>query len=267
MPAMEYPPSSPPAPPEHAEHATGGADPTAVVAPDQAAAQTPNTETDHLPAPDWPAPGEPAAPPAEPPAALPNPFRYWGRSLVLALLVVILLALRQWDEARVPTRPLRPDVLLATPVPGATVSAADPSLNDTMLRLRTALLRRDTRALGNLADPEGLIVAAYGGEIPDTGYRVADPARLSQDILAGAQISLRGWRSDSRGRVLALTFGWQARPLRLSPNSTLEITDVTGLGLVNRAGTWYWRWLLPDASDRRVLSQQAQSLSWQPWPA
>ena len=262
---MEQSPASAPAPTGHG--ATDGAPPPpAGAARDQPEAPTPDAPAERF----WePLTGEasavPSAPQLEPRA--PNPFRYWGRSLVLAVLVMLLLALRQWDESRVPTRPVRPDVLVATPVPGATVSAADPSLNDTLLRLRTALTRRDARALANLADPDGLIVAAYGGELPETGYRVADPARFSPDILAGAQLTLRGWRSDNRGHVLALTFGWQVKPLRLSPNSTLELNDVTGLGLVNRAGTWYWRWLLPDAGDRRLLSQQAQSLTWQPWPA
>jgi hypothetical protein len=193
-----------------------------------------------------------------------NPLRYWLRPLILGVLVIILLGLTYWDQQRVPDRPVAPDVLTATPRADGTVSASDPSLTDTLARLRTALQRRDARALSALIDPDGLTVAAFGGIIPETGYNVTDTARFSQDILSGSQMSLLGWRNDGRGRVIVLSDGWKEKPLRLSANSTLDLTSLSGIGLASRAGTWYVRWLLPDPNG--VLAQQARSLVWQPWP-
>jgi hypothetical protein len=200
------------------------------------------------------------------PAGSYNPLRYWARPLILAGLVTVLLGLTWWDQRRIPDRPARPDVLTATPAAGATVSASDPGLVDALSRLRTALGRRDARALANLADPEGLVVAAFGGSVPDSGYGVptGDAPRFSQDILSGAQLTPLNWRNDGRGRVVVLVDGWRRHPLRLSPNSTLELTPLSGIGLVSRAGTWYWRWLLPDPQG--VLGQQARSMVWQEWP-
>src|SRR5205814_1886561 len=117
---------------------------------------------------------------------------YWLRPLILAVLVLILLGLTYWDQRRVPDRPVAPDVLTATPQANGTVSATDPGLTDTMARLRTALQRRDARALANLSDPDGLIVAPFGGAIPDTGASVTDTYRFSQDALNGAQLRLLG---------------------------------------------------------------------------
>src|SRR5439155_7215247 len=140
------------------------------------------------------------------------------------------------DQRRVPDRPVAPDVLTATPQASGTVSASDPGLVDTMDRLRTALQRRDARALANLSDPDGLIVAPFGGTIPDTGFKVTDTYRFSQDALNGAQLQLLGWRNDGRGHVIVLADGWKERPLRLAANDTLNITALTGIGLVSRAG-------------------------------
>jgi hypothetical protein len=199
------------------------------------------------------------------PAERYNPFSYWLRPLVLAVLVLILLGLTYWDQRRVPDRPARPDVLTATPQAGATVSASDPSLTDTLARLRTALQRRDARGLANLSDPDGLIVAAFGGTLPEAGgYTVTDTLRFSQDALNGAQLSTLGWRNDGRGRVIVLADGFKTHNLRLSANSTLELTSLAAIGLAPRAGTWYVRWVLPDSTG--VLAQQARSLVWQPWP-
>jgi hypothetical protein len=194
-----------------------------------------------------------------------NPLAYWSRPLILGVLVLILLGLTYWDQQRVPTRPARPDVLTATPPAGATVSATDPGLVDALGRLRTALQRRDARALANLSDPDGLIVAAFGGTLPDTGgTTVTDALRFSQDALNGAQLSVLGWRNDGRGRVVVLADGFRPRTIRVSGGNTVEMTSLAALGLAPRAGTWYVRWVLPDSTG--VLAQQARSLVWQPWP-
>jgi hypothetical protein len=207
-------------------------------------------------------PGEAAPAPTPAPPAY-HPLRFWLRPLILAVLVVILLALTWWDQRRIPDRPARPDILTATPLNGAG-GEPDPGLADALLRLRAALQRRDARALANLADAEGVMIAPYAGGLPEGGSRVSDPYRLSQDLLAGTQVTALNWRSDGRGRVIALTDGWRRRTLRLSGESTLEMTPLAALGLVSRGGTWYWRWLLPDTSG--VLAQQARTLVWQPWP-
>lgn len=207
-------------------------------------------------------------PPAQVGAAAEPPqdgvLRYWLRPIVLAVIVLVLLGLTLWDERRVPSRPARPTVLTATPLASSPSAEIDPGLTDTMLRLQAALLRRDARALANLAHPDGLIVAAFGGSLPDNGYHVGDPPRFAAEILAGSQLAVLGWRYDGRGRVILLTDGWPRRPLRLSVNSTLELTSLTALGLAPQSGTWYWRWLLPDAAG--VLAQQARTQVWQPWP-
>jgi hypothetical protein len=201
------------------------------------------------------------------PAATPSRggVRFWLRPVLLSVVVLLLLLATLWDERRTPTQPVRPDVLTATVAPGATVSAQDPALTDTLLRLRTALIRRDTRALANLADPGGLTVAAYGGGLPESGYAAADATRLSGEVLSGSQVTPLGWRSDGRGRVIVLTDGWARKPLRLGAANLLELTPLSAMGLVPRGGTWYWHWLLPDSTG--VLAQQARSLVWQPWPA
>jgi hypothetical protein len=182
---------------------------------------------------------------------------------MLSVLVVILLGLTWWDSRRVPDRPLPPTVQTATPPAGATVSASDPALQDTLVRLRLAMSRRDARAMANLADPDGIVVAAYGGGLPESGYSESDALRLSQSVLPGASLSILGWRTDPRGRVIVLTDGWQTKPLRLSANSTLELTSLTAIGLTMRNGLWYWHWLLPDATG--VLAQQARTTVWQPF--
>jgi hypothetical protein len=207
--------------------------------------------------------GEPAIAPE--PADQAPWYRFWLRPLVLAVLASILLGLTYWDSRRVPTRPARPNVLIATPQAGAPHASPDPALTDTLVRLRLALSRRDSRALASLADPDGVVVAAYSGGLPDSGYSTADPQRLAQEVLQGGQIVVLGWREDGRGRVIVLTDGWVRRPLRLTPNSTLEQTHLAAIGLVSRANVWYWRWLLFDPTG--TLSQQARTTTWQPWPS
>jgi hypothetical protein len=183
------------------------------------------------------------------------------RPLILSGLVVILLALTLWDGRRVPVRPLPPAVQLSTPGAGATVSASDPALLDTLVRMRQALARRDARALANLADPDGIVVAPYTGGLPDTGTNESDSFRLAQTVLSGSSLSILGWRTDGRGRVVVLTDGCQRKSLRVASNASLELTSLSGVGLVSRNGLWYWRWLLPDTSG--ALAQQARSAVWQ----
>ena len=179
----------------------------------------------------------------------------------MSVLVLFLLGLTWWDSRRVPTQPAPPTIRAATPPAGATVSATDPALVDTLTRLRQALSRRDARALANLADPTGVIVAGYGGGLPESGYVESDAMRLAQTVLPGANLTLLAWRTDSRGQVIVLTNGWQRKPLRLSANSTLELTSLAAVGLAQRSGVWYWRWLLPDTTG--ALAQQASGAEWQ----
>jgi hypothetical protein len=207
------------------------------------------------------APETPLLAPPAPPAQAENELRFWMRPLVLSGFVVILLLLTLWDSRRVPDRPVPPAVQMATPPAGATVSASDPALLDTLVRLRQALARRDARALANLADPDGVVVAAYTGGLPESGTSESDAFRLAQGALPGASLSVLGWRTDARGRVIVLTDGWQRKQLRLSGNSSLELTSLSGIGLTSRNGLWYWHWLLPDTSG--ALAQQARSSVWQ----
>lgn len=244
-----------PAPVNQAEPAT-----TAVVT--EAGENHPGTADQALPTRAEPAPAGGTPGPAEPPEGV---IHFWIRPLLLGAVVLFLLALTYWDQRRVPNSPLRPDVLTATPPSDATVSASDPGLADVLARLRTAVVQRDARRLANLADPSGVVVAAYGGGLPVTGVAASDTGRLAQDVLGGAQVSMLGWRNDGGGRVIVLSDGWPRKTLRLGPSGTQDLTSLMALGLESRAGTWYWRWLLPDASG--VLAQQARSLTWQPWPA
>lgn len=204
---------------------------------------------------------EPSAP-LERPRPRENPLRYWMRPLLLAALVVVLLVFTQWEHQRVPNGPVRPDVLTATPASGTASSTSDPALQDVMSRLRSAVLRRDARALAALADPDGVLVAPYSGGLPDGGPAGIDAQRLSQDMLSGAQVSLLGWRSDGRGRIIVLSDGWPRKPLRLGQNAALELTPLSAIGLVARGSTWYWRSFSPDPSG--VLAQQARTMVWQP---
>src|SRR5687768_9902232 len=207
------------------------------------------------PAPETPGAGEAESVQRE------SELRFWLRPLVMSVLVLILLGLTWWDSRRVPTRPAPLTVQSATPPAGATVSATDPALLDTLTRLRQALSRRDARALANLADPSGVIVAGYGGGLPESGYVETDALRLAQAALPGATLTIPGWRTDARGQVIVLTEGWQRKPLRMSANSTLELTSLTAIGLGLRNGVWYWRWLLPDSAG--ALQQQARNSFWQ----
>jgi hypothetical protein len=198
---------------------------------------------------------------ADTPPSWRDETRYWLRSIVLAVAVLVLAGLSIWDARRVPNRPVPPTVLTATPPAGATVSASDPALRDVLERLRLALGRRDARALANLVDQTGLVAADYGGGLPDSGYVVSDPLRLCQEVLSGSQVTILGWRSDARGRVVVLTDGWARRPLKLGAGSALEMTPTSALGLTSRAGAWYWHWVMPDGNG--TLVQQARSLPWQ----
>ena len=192
-------------------------------------------------------------------------WRYWVRPIVLAVVAALLGIATLWDQQRIPDTPPPPDVRLATPAPGAAATLEDATLTDTLLRLRAALSKRDARALSGLADPEGLVVAAYGGGLPDGGYNASNAAQLSQEVLSGSNVKVLGWRNDGRGRIIVLTEGWKRRPLHMSVNSTLEQTSLAAIGLVQRNGTWYWHWLLPDPAS--TLDQQARSMVWQPWPS
>ena len=209
--------------------------------------------------------GAPGPDPETPEATQPDPreseLRFWIRPLVMSALVLVLLALTWWDSRRVPTRPAPPTVQTATPPAGSTVSATDPALLDTLTRLRQALGRRDARALANLADPSGVIVAGYGGSLPESGYVEGDAMRLAQTALPGGSLSILGWRTDPRGQVIVLADGWQRKPLRTSANSTLELTSLSAIGLGQRNGVWYWRWLLPDSAG--ALARQASGEVWQ----
>jgi hypothetical protein len=207
--------------------------------------------------------GEPA-PVASSAAQAQSELVYWLRPLILGVLVVILLGLTYWDQRRMPDRPLPPDVLLATPPASGTVSVADPALAAELGQLRNVLQRRDARRLASQFDPDGVIVAPYGGNLPDGGYTVTNGPQFSQEILSGAQMSLLGWRNDGRGHVVVLADGFQEKPLRLSANGTLDLTSLVAIGLTSHGGTWYVRWFLPDPNS--VLAQQARSLPWQPWP-
>lgn len=195
-----------------------------------------------------------------------NPFSFWARPLILGILVIVLLFLNRWDQTRVADRPLNRDLFRNTPAAAPVNGGAmDPALQDTLHRARLALERRDNRALVSLADPSGLIVAAYAGTLPETGYVVSDPGKLLRDIGApGGKLEVLGWRSDGRGRATMLTQGWQRRPLRLSPNSTLESTPVVAFGFVQSGTIWYWRVVAPDPTG--ALAQQARSGGWTPVP-
>ncbi|MGI8422795.1 MAG: hypothetical protein ACR2NO_01535 [Chloroflexota bacterium] len=219
--------------------------------------ETASAPTDPLKSPALELDGAPEAEPIQREREL----RFWLRPLVMSGLVLALLALTWWDSRRVPTRPAPPTVQTATPPAGATVSTTDPALMDTLTRLRQALGRRDARALANLADPSGIIVAGYGGGLPENGYIEADALRLAQAALTGGNLSILGWRTDARGQVIVLTDGWQRKPLRMSGNSTLELTSLSAVGLTLRNGVWYWRWMLPDSTG--ALTQQARGAVWQ----
>jgi hypothetical protein len=181
---------------------------------------------------------------------------------VLGAIVLVLLVLTLWDDRRIASAPLRPNVLTASPPAGAAISASDPGLADTLARLGASLARRDGRALARLADPGGIVVAAFVGGLPESGAVELDAQRLSSDALTGAQVTVRGWRNDGRGRVIVLTEGWPRKQLRLGPRGTVDLTPLAAFGLISQSGTWYWRWLLTDSTS--ALSQQARSLVWQP---
>ncbi|MGH2352295.1 MAG: hypothetical protein ACRDJN_11865 [Chloroflexota bacterium] len=199
-------------------------------------------------------------------------LRYWRRPLILAGMVLILLALSWWEDSRRPTRPVRPDVRLATPAPGASALATDPALMETLARLGNTLARRDAEALADLMHPDGVLVTSYGGGLPDLGYAatVTELASFSRDVLDGAQLSLLGWRRNGRGHVVVLSDGWQRQPLQPSGAaargaSALELTPLCAIGLDSKDGSWHVRWLLPDTSG--VLARQARTLVWQPMPS
>ena len=208
-------------------------------------------------------PAAPAAPPIQAPAE--HPLRFWLRPLLLAILALILAALTWWDQRRIPVRPVRPQVLTATPVAGTPAAGTDPALTDTLVWLRDALVRRDARALVRLADPNGIRVAAYSGGIPDDAPAVLEVSRLAEEALSGSQVTALSWRVDGRGRVIALTEGWRRKPLHLGGAPPFELTPLAAVGLVQKGERWYWTWLLPDTSG--ALAQQARSMVWQPWPS
>ena len=198
-----------------------------------------------------------------PQPSLPTPpLAFWRRSLVLGGVVAVLGGLSLWENSTVPDRPARPVVTLATQAPGA--SPAEASTVEALRRLRSALQARDVVALSGAVDPDGLIVAPFSGGVPESGYAIPDTRSFLSDVVTDARLVALGWRVDSRGRVFILSDGWRSRPLRLSPNSTLELSPLVALVLQNRNGTWHLRWFLIDATG--ALTQQARNLAWQAIP-
>jgi hypothetical protein len=185
--------------------------------------------------------------------------------LLLAVLVLVLLGLNWWEERRVADRPAPPDVTLAAPGAGTAVVGADAQLMETLLRLQTTLSRGDSRALAGMAHSQGLVLASFGGGLPERGYTVTDVPKLAQDALSGGRVAVHGWRTDGQGRVIVLTDGWRHRLIRFGSADSLELTPLAALGLSSENGRWYWRWLLPDTSG--VLAQQARTMVWNPWPS
>ena len=189
-------------------------------------------------------------------------FAYWHRVVTLLGVVLFLGALTVWEQQIVPDRPAKPVITLATPAPAAT--PPDPRLVSTLLRTKSVLDKRNSRDFTALWDPNGLVVAAYSGGIPETGYTVPDVAAFATNVLTDARLSMLGWRLDNRGRVIVLTDGWHTRPLRLSANSTLELTPLVALVFQVKEADWALRWFLIDATG--LLTQQARSIAWQPIP-
>lgn len=187
---------------------------------------------------------------------------FWRRSLLLGGLVAILGALTLWERSTVPDKPASPVVTIATAVPGAPPLEAPTSA--ALRRVRSGLSSNDPDALSKFVDVDGLIVAPFTGGVPESGYAIPDPLAFLKDTMAGSRPAGLGWRTDSRGRILVLTEGWRGRPLRLSPNSTLELSPLVCLVLQSRNGEWSLRWLLIDATG--TLTQQARSLTWQAIP-
>ena len=88
---------------------------------------------------------------------------------------------------------------------------------------------------------------------------------LSGGWLKGLEILSAHGRPEAMKRVIVLTDGWHTRPLRLSVNSTLELTPLVALVFQVKDAEWALRWFLIDATG--LLTQQARSLAWQPIPA
>lgn len=189
-------------------------------------------------------------------------FAYWRRVLTLLGVVLFLGALTVWEQQLIPDRPAKPVITLATPAPAAT--PPDQRLVSTLLRAKLVLDKRNARDFTALWDPNGLVVAAYSGGIPETGYTVPDVPAFATNVLTDARLSMLGWRLDNRGRVIVLTDGWHTRPLRLSANSTLELTPLVALVFQFKDTDWTLRWFLIDATG--LLTQQARSIAWQPIP-
>jgi len=188
---------------------------------------------------------------------------YWRRVITLLAVVLILGALTVWEQQTIPDRPAKPVITIATPAPGAT--PPDARLISTLVRTRSVLDKRNAKDFAAMLDPNGVVVAAYSGGIPETGYTVPDVPGFVSNVLTDARLSLLGWRLDNRGRVIVLTDGWHTRPLRLSVNSTLELTPLVALVFQVKDAEWALRWFLIDATG--LLTQQARSLAWQPIPA
>ncbi|MSQ43162.1 MAG: hypothetical protein EXR45_02990 [Chloroflexi bacterium] len=189
-------------------------------------------------------------------------FAYWRRVITLLGVVLFLGALTVWEQQSIPDRPAKPVITIATPAPGAT--PPDSRLVSTLLRTQSVLDKRNARDFTAMWDPNGLVVAAYSGGIPETGYTVPDVPGFVTNVLTDARLLMLGWRLDNRGRVILLTDGWHTRPLRLSANSTLELTPLVALVFQVRDGDWALRWFLIDATG--LLTQQARSIAWQPIP-
>lgn len=187
---------------------------------------------------------------------------YWQRVITFLAVVLFLGALTIWEQQTIPDRPAKPVITIATPVSGAT--PPDVRLVSTLLRARSVLDKRNARDFAAMWDPNGIVVAAYTGGVPETGYTVPDVPGFVSNILTDARLSLLGWRLDNRGRVIVLTNGWHTRPLRLSINSTLELTPLVALVFQVKDADWVLRWFLIDATG--LLTQQARSMSWQPMP-
>jgi hypothetical protein len=222
----------------------------------------------------------------------------WWRTAVLAVLAAGLGVLAIVQQSRTADRPVPATVLLATPaaaplpsavaVPqgeagggqpaqvaeapaaaaGAPAPAAgpvtDPAVQAALRRLSAGLAQRDGGAVAGMISSAGLEVAPYGGALPDAGFVPDDSSALVAAMVGGADVHIRGWRPAGGDGIIVLTEGWDAAPLFVSSNVTLQMTSLAGIGLVSGADGWTVRWLMTDPVG--ALATQARTTPWLPWP-